>query len=528
LDLATFRSLRPRPRPGQQPAPDAAGAPGSVVRSDGPASTQIAVDLTRPLGSLDRNVFGGFIEHVGRCIYGGVYDEGSPLSDASGFRTDVLALLRELRLGVLRWPGGNFASNYHWQDGVGPAAARPRRTDLAWNLEESNRFGTDEFLAYCAELGTDPFICLNMGTGSLAEALAWIEYCNGAGQADWARQRRGNGHAEPYRVRYWALGNELYGKWQVGGMSAEEYVATATTWARAIRRLDPGAVLVSCGNNGWSDWDQTVINGLAPLVDLHSVHIYTGAGEYWPNVLAAHMAERAIRAASAMISRVAYVKKIPSPPRIAYDEWNVWYRTRDSMMDERYDVSDMLAVATYLNIFVRNCRWVAMANLAQLVNVIAPVVTTPDAAVTQPIYYPVLLHARGALDEAVDCHVTGPAVTGPAAEPRGRWLHRFADLGPFTVVDASATAAADRGKVAVTLVNRSEQDEPARLVLRGGTFGGPVQITVVTAERGPEQRTLPDVQAATITEGTEKPGGPVLELTLPARSFALVEGPVSP
>jgi alpha-N-arabinofuranosidase len=183
-----------------------------------------------------------------------------------------------------------------------------------------------------------------MGTGSLEEALAWIEYCNGAGQTDWAAQRRGNGRAEPYRVRYWALGNELYGKWQVGGMAAEVYVATATKWARAIRRLDPGAVLVSCGNSGWSDWDQTVINGLAPLVDLHSVHIYTGAGEYWPNVLAAHMAERAIQAASAMIRRVAYTKRISAPPRIAYDEWNVWYRTRDSMMDERYDISEMPAV----------------------------------------------------------------------------------------------------------------------------------------------------------------------------------------
>jgi alpha-L-arabinofuranosidase len=501
--------------------------PGAVRRDDGSGVTQIAVDPGRSLGDLDRNVFGGFIEHVGRCIYGGVYDEGSPLSDARGFRTDVLSLLRELRMGVLRWPGGNFASNYHWADGVGPQDGRPRRADLAWGLEESNRFGTDEFLAYCAELGTDPFLCLNMGTGSLEEALAWIEYCNGAGQTAWAQQRRGNGHAEPYRVRYWALGNELYGKWQVGGMSADEYVATATKWARAIRRLDPGAKLVSCGNNGWSDWDQTVINGLAPLVDLHSVHIYTGVDEYWPNVLAAHMAERAIQAASALISRVAYVKKIDAPQKIAYDEWNVWYRTRDSMMDERYDISDMLAVGTYLNVFVRNCAWVRMANLAQMVNVIAPIVTTPDKAVTQPIYYPVLLHAQGALDEAVDCHVSGPTVSGPANEPRGRWLHRFADLGPFTVVDASATASADRGRVAVTLVNRSEQPEPARLVLRAGEFDGAASITTVTEERGREARALPDVAAATVTEGSEKPGGSVLAITLPASSFTLIEAAIS-
>jgi alpha-N-arabinofuranosidase len=254
--------------------------------------TRIAVDPGRITGQLDRNVFGGFIEHLGRCIYGGIYDEGSPLADARGFRTDVLALLRDLRLGVLRWPGGNFVSNYHWADGIGPKDARPRRPELAWGAEESNRFGTDEFLGYCAELGTEPYICLNMGTGSLEEALAWIEYCNGSGATQWAQRRRENGHPGPYRVRYWGLGNEMYGDWQVGALSAEEYVRTATRWARAIKMLDPDVVLVSCGMTGWSDWDRIVIDGMAPLAGLHSVHIYTGPDEYWTNVLQPHQAER--------------------------------------------------------------------------------------------------------------------------------------------------------------------------------------------------------------------------------------------
>jgi alpha-L-arabinofuranosidase len=490
--------------------------------------TRIAIDTARELGQLDRNVFGGFIEHLGRCVYGGLYDEGSPLADASGFRTDVSGLLRELRMGVLRWPGGNFASNYHWTDGVGPKEGRPRRTELAWGGEESNRFGTDEFLAYCRYLGTDPYLCLNMGTGTLEEALSWIEYCNGAGNTSWAARRRDNGHPEPYQVRYWALGNEMYGKWQVGSMSAEEYVATATRWARAIRRLDPDAVLVSCGNNGWSDWDVTVINGLAQHVDLHSVHLYTGCDEYWPNVLAPHQAERAIRGAGALIDRVAYVKKIAQPPRIAYDEWNVWFRTRDSALEERYNFSDALAVGTYLNVFVRHCDRVAMANLAQMVNVIAPIVTTPQAAVTQPIYYPVLLHARAALEAAVDCHVTGPTVEGPAAEPRGRWLHRFADLGPFTVVDAAATTSASRDRLAVTLVNRSAEPEPVHLVLRDGEFDGIADITVVTAERSRSARVLPDVEAATVTEGSEKPAGALLSLTLPPQSFTVIETAMTP
>jgi alpha-L-arabinofuranosidase len=485
--------------------------------------TRIVVDPARELGDLDRNVFGGFIEHLGRCIYGGIYDEGSPLADTRGFRQDVLELLRDLRMGVLRWPGGNFASNYHWTDGIGPPDARPRRTELAWGGEESNRFGTDEFLAYCAHLGTSPYICLNMGTGTLAEALAWIEYCNSGGQTEWARRRRENGQAEPYRVRYWALGNEMYGDWQVGAMSAEEYVATATRWARAIRMVDPEAILVSCGMNGWNDWDAAVIDGLAPHVDLHSLHIYTGTDEYWPNVLAPHQAERAIRSAAALIDRVAYVKKIARPPRLAYDEWNVWYRADDGLLEERYDFSDALAVATYLNIFVRNCRRVRMANLAQLVNAIAPIVTSPEAAVVQPIYYPVLLHARAALDVAVDCHVTGPTVDGPAGEPHGRWPHRVADLGPFTVIDASATASADRGKLSVTLVNRGLDAESTQILLRDRAFDGAAEITIVTAEDGRAARVLPDVAGASVTEGSEKPAGALLSVTLPPQSFAVIE-----
>ena len=489
--------------------------------------TRIAIDPARELGHLDRNIFGGFVEHLGRCIYGGLYDEGSPLADPRGFRTDVLDLLRQLRPGVLRWPGGNFVSNYHWTDGIGPRDTRPRRPELAWGGEETNRFGTDEFLTYCTQLNTTPYICLNMGTGTLQEALDWIEYCNSARDTAWAARRRENGRDEPWRVPYWGLGNEMYGKWQVGAMPADEYVTTATRWARAIRRLDPDAVLVSCGNNGWSDWDATVINGLAPHVDLHSVHLYTGCDEYWPNVLAPHQAERAIRAAAALIDRVAYVKKIARPPRIAYDEWNVWYRTRDSALEERYNFSDALAVGTYLNIFVRNCARVAMANLAQMVNAIAPIVTTPQAVATQPIYYPVLLHARAALDVAVDCQVTGPTISAAPDEPRGRWPHRVADLGPFTVVDAAATASADHRRLALTLVNRSLEPEPVELVLRDLAFDGAAEITVVTAERGRDARVLSDVEGASVTEGSEKPAGSLLSVTLPPQSFAVIEATTS-
>ncbi|HLI02420.1 MAG TPA: hypothetical protein VKV06_16650, partial [Acidimicrobiales bacterium] len=201
--------------------------------------TRVAVDVGRSLGQLDRRVFGGFVEHLGRCIYGGLYDEDAPSRDERGFRQDTLELLRDLRLSVLRWPGGNFVSNYHWQDGIGPKDERPARSELAWGGIEPNRFGTDEYIDYCRVLGVEPYICLNMGTGTLEEALAWVEYCNGTRSTAWADRRRANGHPEPHAVTWWGLGNEIYGAWQVGAMSAEEYVAEATRWARAIKMVDP-------------------------------------------------------------------------------------------------------------------------------------------------------------------------------------------------------------------------------------------------------------------------------------------------
>src|SRR5262249_33130483 len=234
--------------------------------------------------------------------------------------------------------------------------------------------------AYCRALGSEPYICLNMGTGTLDEAIAWVDYCNGMGTTAWSGRRRSNGHDEPYNVRYWGLGNELWGEWQIGHLSAEEYVAEGRRWADALRRADPSIVLIACGRDGWSDWDRIVVDGLVSHVDYHSIHIYTGSDDYWSHVLAPHQAERAIRLCPAMIDRARYVQRVERPVHIAYDEWNVWFRERSptSGLEERYSLADALAVATYLNVFVRQCQAVRIANQAQLVNVIAPIVTSTD------------------------------------------------------------------------------------------------------------------------------------------------------
>jgi alpha-N-arabinofuranosidase len=503
-----------------------------IMRRAGPSTsgrvTRVAVSPGRPIGPVDRKLFGGFIEHLGRCIYGGVYDQGSPLSDENGFRRDVLALLRDLQLGVLRWPGGNFVSNYHWTDGIGPKDRRPRRAELAWGGEEPNQFGTDDFLRYCAALGTEPYICLNMGTGSLDQALAWVEYCNSAGQTAWAQRRRDNGRAEPYPVTYWGLGNEMYGDWQVGALSAEEYVRAATRWARAIRLIDPRAKLVSCGKDGWSDWDRIVIDGLAALTDYHAIHLYTGSDDYWTNVLQPHQAERAISCTRAFISQAAYLQEIGNPPRIAYDEWNVWYRTKDGALEERYSFADALAVGTYLNIFVRNCDWVKMANLAQMVNAIAPIVTTPDTAVTQPIYYPFLLHTQAALDLAVDAYVSGPEIELADADRYGRRAYGVEDLGPFTLVDAAATSDTPRRRVSVVLINRNpDHPEPAEIVLRDTAFDGPAQLRTLTQGAGPASPAFPGIDSVRLEEGTENPSGSTVAITLPPASMTAITAALS-
>jgi alpha-L-arabinofuranosidase len=487
-------------------------------------ATYVAVDPAQPVGRLDRGVFGGFVEHLGRCITGGLLDEGSPLSDSRGFRRDVLELLRPLRLSVLRWPGGNFVSNYHWADGVGPVASRPTRPNLAWGGTEDNHFGTDEFLAYCAELGVAPYICLNMGTGDLSEALDWVEYCNSVAPTYWGQQRRRNGHEEPYGVVYWGLGNEMYGDWQVGQLAAPDYVTLASRWAKALRRADPRIKLVSCGQNGWSEWDRVVIDGLVGLVDLHSLHLYSGSADYWTNVLSPHQAERAISYTSTYLSKAAYNRGLDKVPRIAYDEWNVWYRTDDGTLEERYNFDDALAVATYLNIFIRHCHWVKMANLAQMVNVIAPIVTSAAGAATQPIYYPFLLHSEAALDEAVNVAVAAPAVPAPLFPEPDRWHHRLQDLGPFASIDAAATADSERGRISVTIVNRAREACPnVEVRLRDASFNGEARIRILTAGGGTTGGPVPGLAQVRLENGSEQAKGDRMTLSLPPCSFTAIE-----
>jgi alpha-L-arabinofuranosidase len=444
---------------------------------------KIKVDLDRRIGTLDRRVFGGFIEHLGRCIYGGVFDENSPLSDERGYRRDVLEAARNLRIPILRWPGGNFVSGYHWTDGIGLREERPRKIELAWFTEESNRFGTDEFIEYCRLMNAEPYICVNMGTGTIDEAQGWVEYCNGTGDTYWANLRRENGHEEPYNVRYWGLGNEMYGEWQIGALEAEDYVKKAREFAKVMKWTDPSIELVGCGLSGLTDWDRLVVEKLAPFVDYHSVHIYTGSDDHWSNVLAPHQADRALRTVRATIDRTRYEGRIEHPIHVAYDEWNVWFRKRsaETQLEERYTLSDALAVATYLNVFARNCETVKIANLAQMVNVIAPIFTSEDDLFLQTIYHPIRLCAEHMQPVVLDAYVE--CEKHSLQDEASSWPHRVADMGPFDVLDVSATRDDSGRDLTLVVVNRDPVREARTTIqLTDATFDGTVTAYEVTGE----------------------------------------------
>ncbi|MBO0803389.1 MAG: hypothetical protein J2P25_10005 [Nocardiopsaceae bacterium] len=493
---------------------------------------RITIGLDRVTAPVDRRILSGFVEHLGRCVYGGIYDEGSPLADDHGFRTDVLEAVRRLRPPVLRWPGGNFVSGYHWTDGIGPKEKRPRRMELAWHAEESNRFGTDEFMAFCRAVGAEPFLCLNMGSGTMDEARAWVEYCNGTGDTEWANLRRDNGHPEPYRVRYWGLGNEMYGPWQIGQLSAEDYVKRARQWAKVISWTDPSVELVSCGETGWSQWDEEVITGLAEFVRWHSIHIYTGSDDYWRNILAPHQAERAMRITSALVEKARYQQKIPHPVHIAYDEWNVWFRERDGAagLEERYTLADALAVATYLHGFVRHAATVKMANLAQLVNVIAPIVTSPEGMFLQSIYHPLRLFADHLGTSALDVHAEAPVheiAEGPAGDPAGGpadepWPHQVADLGPFGVLDPAATLSPD-GTLMISVVNRSpDTDVTAGFRLVGDLAPGQATVEEVNASDVSDVNSFERPEAVSVRTGTIDGFADGARHTFPAHSHTVI------
>jgi alpha-L-arabinofuranosidase len=428
----------------------------------------LIIDPAFRIAPVRRRTFGTFVEHLGRCVYTGVYEPGHPTADEDGFRGDVLELTRELGIATVRYPGGNFVSGYRWEDGVGPRETRPRRLDLAWHCTETNEFGLDEFMRWTRKAGAEPMMAVNLGTRGLAEALDLLEYCNLPSGTHLSDLRIAHGAKEPYGIRMWCLGNEMDGPWQIGHKSAHEYGRLAAETARAMRMVDPALELVACGSSGSSmptfgAWEATVLEETYDLVDFISCHAYyeEKGGDLASFLACATDMEHFISSVVATADHVGAKLKSRKKIDISFDEWNVWYLSRfqnaeppadwpvaPPLLEDHYHLADAVAFGSLLITLLRNSDRVTSACLAQLVNVIAPIMTSPGGpAWRQTTFHPFAQAAR---------HAAGDVLRVEAASPG----YETKEYGEVPVLHAVATHTGD--ETVVFAVNRST-DRPLRL-----------------------------------------------------------------
>ena len=439
------------------------GQSSAAAPSDSSSSARVYIDSRRTIGDLDRNLFGSFLEHLGRAIYEGIYDPGSPLSDANGFRKDVMDEVRNLGVPIIRYPGGNFVSGYNWMDGVGPRKDRPHVLDKAWNTIDTNQFGTNEFMAWSKMVGSKPLMGLNLGTGTPERAAALVEYCNLEKGTKWSDLRRSHGIDQPYKVEHWCLGNEMDGPWQIGHMTAAEYGLKAQDAARQMRAVDPSLKLIACGSSGpgmptYLEWDREVLEQCYEYVDALSLHRYIGnteeeTGKDSSKFVAMNLSmERQIAETLAVCDMVRGHKRSPKKLWLSFDEWNVWYRARDAeamngheheaphLLEEVYNLEDALLVGGIVNSLMRNADRIKIACLAQLINVIAPIATNEKGLLRQTIYYPYSWALQWASGTVLNALVESPT-------------YEVSGFGQVPYLDVASTLSAD-GKTSLFILNR--------------------------------------------------------------------------
>lgn len=491
------------------------------------------VDPAFTVAEVDPRLFGAFVEHMGRCVYTGIYEPGHPTADVDGFRGDVADLVRGLDVPIVRYPGGNFVSGYVWQDGIGPKADRPRRLDLAWRSIETNQVGVDEFQTWAAGLGTETMMAVNLGTRGLDDARALVEYCNLPGGTQWSDLRRRHGQAEPYDITVWCLGNEMDGPCQIGHRTAHEYGRLAAEAGKAMRLVDPSIELVACGSSHarmptFAEWERTVLAETYELVDHVSMHAYYEQhGDDRAGFLASGVEmDRHIEAVVATLDHARAVGRHRKRLTISFDEWNVWYQSRFSgeqdlavreaprLIEDVYSVTDAVVVGSLLITLLRHADRVRIGCLAQLVNVIAPIMTEPgSAAWRQTIYHPFALTSRYGRGTVLRVEPVGPQQDTRAH-------------GQVPVVDAVAVRR--EGEVVLFAVNR-DQTTPALLEVDVRTLDvvGPAEHLSLHDEDpdAVNDAAHPDRVAPRAMPSPAVDGGRLL-VGLPALSWGMVRLPV--
>ena len=500
----------------------AAVAPYVLRAQQGPLRARVKIDTERVIGDIDPKLYGNFVEHLGRCVDGGVFEEGSPLSDSNGFRRDVLDAARKLNVTLLRWPGGNFSSNYHWMDGIGARDRRPPRLEMAWGAVESNRFGTHEFLSYAEMLHAEPYICANLGTGTWTEAQQWVEYCNASEDTAMTRLRKQNGRQDPWKVTYWGLGNEIDGPWQMGHRSAEDYGKFALEAAKLMKETDPNIKLIAAGSSNfgpgvdWTGWNRTVLDYLKQHADYLALHMYVGNSnnDFGDFMASSVELDHRLKTAEGIIDAALSGQPANRRIYIAWDEWNVWYRARGAqergrrILEERYNLEDALVVATFLNSFVNHAHIVKIANMAQLVNVIAPIFTNEKGLFLQTIYHPLQLFANNSKGKALELFLDSPKYKSK----------RFDDV-PYLDV----SAAYDNGSLVLNVVNRHrDQAIETEFELEDKQFSGAVAVTEVN---GPDIKAENDFDKTAVkpVERSVAADGRKLRYSFPPHSFTMLK-----
>ena len=477
----------------------------------------IKIDLDRKISKIDPNIYGAFVEPIRTVVYGSIYDPKSPFADENGFRKDFVQLVKELNIPVVRWPGGNYVSGYNWEDGIGPKDQRPARLDLAWHQVESNQMGTDEYAKLCNLIGAENFICINAGLGTLDQARHWVEYCNYQGGTYYSDLRRKYGNDKPFKVKYWALGNEIDGPWQMGQKSAEDYCKFALEAAKLMQWVDKDIKLIACGasnygrgtNNAWIDWNDYVLEHMMGKIDYLSVHRYVrealGSETNFPGMMCLGLdIEQKIDVVKALIKKATAKSGATRPVYISFDEWSGGGPGAGNTL------TASLMAAQHLNAFIRHADIVKMANITMLSSLVG---NTPEGDFKNALYEAFYLYSnnsRGtALDVYADCEKYSNKI--------------FTDI-PYLDVTA---VLSDSGKTMVlNVVNRHEKNAlTTDVVLQGGACTGSATLKVINAEAVDTNNTRTRDAVAITTKEIQFQGN-TINYSFPAHSFTQMLIPI--
>lgn len=437
-----------------------------IVMAKEISKAKVVVDKDYVISEIDKRIYGSFIEHLGRAVYGGIYEPDHPTADENGFRQDVIELVKELQVPIVRYPGGNMVSAYNWEDGVGPRENRPKRLELAWRVTETNEMGTNEFMDWAKLANTDVMMAVNLGTRGIDAARNLIEYCNRPGGTYWSDLRKEHGYEKPHNIKTWCLGNEMDGSWQVGHKTANEYGRLAAETAKVLRLVDPNIELVTCGssNSGmptFPEWEATTLDHTYEYVDYISLHQYYGnRNNDTANYLAKSLdMDNFIKTVISTCDYIKAKKRSKKTVNLSFDEWNVWFHSNEQdkqiepwtvappQLEDVYTFEDALLVGSMLNTMLKHADRVKVACMAQLVNVIAPIMTENGGGIwKQTIFYPYYytsVYGRGV--------ALNPIVSSPKYDSKD-----FTDV-PY--LDTSVVYNEEKEELVIFAVNRHLEND---------------------------------------------------------------------